>query len=247
MGKASAFHRAGLKVYIRRYEKSDKLSHNRRVNQPVTHRGQQTRQRILDAAEELFGEKGYEQTGIVEICQRAGVAQGTFYIYFNDKKAAFIELVKELSHSLRREIAEAIKGISDRIEIEQVGYRTFFAFVMKHRNLYRIVRQAEFVDEDVFHWYYRRWVQGYTRGLTKAIKEKQIRRLDPESLAYCLMGIGDFLGMRWVIWEDRVPPQKILKDMMTFIQYGLSTTHSLKEDHKEKKRVKYKPNEIIKG
>lgn len=217
------------------------MSHNRRVNQTVTHRGHQTRQRILEAAEELFGGKGYERTGIVEICQRAGVAQGTFYIYFNGKKAAFVELVKELSHSLRREIAEAIKGISNRIEIERVGFRTFFAFVMKHRNLYRIVRQAEFVDEEAFHWYYHRWVQGYTRGLAKAIKEKQIRRLDPECLAYCLMGIGDFLGMRWVLWEGKVPPQQIFEDIMTFIQYGLSSINSLEQERKEKKRVKYKP------
>lgn len=217
------------------------MSRNPRISQPVTHRGQQTRQRILQAAEELFGEKGYERTGIVDICQRAGVAQGTFYIYFNDKKAAFVELVKELSHSLRREIAEAIKGISDRIEVEKVGFRTFFAFVMKHRNLYRIIRQAEFVDEDVFHWYYRRWVEGYARGLAKAIKEKQIRRLDSECLAYCLMGIGDFLGMRWVLWEGKVPPQQIFKDIMTFIQYGLSSINSLEQERKEKKRLKYKP------
>jgi AcrR family transcriptional regulator len=195
----------------------------------------------LEAAEELFGKKGYESTGIVEICQRAGVAQGTFYIYFNDKKEAFVELVKELSHSLRREIAEAVKGISDRIEVEQVGFRTFFDFVTKHRNLYRIVRQAEFVDEEVFHWYYRRWVEGYARGLAKAIKEKQICHLDPECLAFCLMGIGDFLGMRWVIWEGKVPPQHIFKDIMTFIQYGLSSRNSL--GRWGKKRAKDKPAE----
>lgn len=222
------------------------MSRNLRVNQPVTHRGRQTRQRILDATEELFGEKGYEQTGIVEICQRAGVAQGTFYIYFADKKAAFVELVKELNHSLRREIAEAVKGISDRIEIERVGFRTFFDFVTKHRNLYRIVRQAEFVDEEVFRWYYRRWMQGYSLGLTKAMRAKQIRSLAPECLAYCLMGIGDYLGMRWVIWEDRVPPQKIFKDIMTFIQYGLSTTNSLEQEHKEKRESNINQNEIIK-
>jgi len=214
------------------------LSRNQRVNQPVTHRGQKTRQRILDATEELFGEKGYEKTGIVDICQKAGVALGTFYIYFNDKKAAFVELVKELNHSMRKEIAKAIKGISDRIEIEQVGFRTFFDFVKKHRNLYRIIRQAEFVDEEILHWYYRQWVEGYTRGLSKAIKSKQIRRLDPECLAYCLMGIGDFLGMRWVIWEGKVPPKRIFKDIMTFIRYGLSTTNSLDQEHK--KRFEYK-------
>ena len=188
----------------------------------MTSRGQKTRQRILEAAEGLFGERGYERTGVVDICQRAGVAQGTFYLYFTDKKAALVELVRELSHTLRLEIAEAVKGISDRAETERVGFRTFLNFLTKHRDLYRVVRQAEYVDEEVFRWYYRRMAQGYARGLAKAMKAGQIRSLDPECLAYCLMGIGDFLGMRWVLWENQPPPDDVFEDLMTFILHGLS-------------------------
>ena len=176
----------------------------------------------MEAAEGLFGERGYERTGVVDICQRAGVAQGTFYLYFTDKKAALVELVRELSHTLRLEIAEAVKGISDRAETERVGFRTFLNFLTKHRDLYRVVRQAEYVDEEVFRWYYRRMAQGYARGLAKAMKAGQIRSLDPECLAYCLMGIGDFLGMRWVLWENQPPPDDVFEDLMTFILHGLS-------------------------
>lgn len=188
----------------------------------MTSRGQKTRQRILDAAEGLFGERGYERTGVVDICQRAGVAQGTFYLYFTDKKATLVELVKELSHKLRLEIAQAVQGASDRAETERVGFRTFLNFLTKHRDLYRVVRQAEYVDEEVFRWYYRRMAQGYARGLADAMKAGQIRSLDPECLAYCLMGIGDFLGMRWVLWEKEPPSDKIFEDLMTFILHGLS-------------------------
>lgn len=198
------------------------LSTKNTPNRPVTSRGQKTRQRILEAAEGLFGERGYERTGVVDICQRAGVAQGTFYLYFTDKKAALVELVRELSHTLRLEIAEAVEGISDRAETERVGFRTFLNFLTKHRDLYRVVRQAEYVDEEVFRWYYRRMAQGYARGLAKAMKAGQIRSLDPECLAYCLMGIGDFLGMRWVLWENQPPPDEVFEDLMTFILHGLS-------------------------
>lgn len=198
------------------------LSTKNTPNRPVTSRGQKTRQRILDAAEGLFGERGYERTGVVDICQRAGVAQGTFYLYFTDKKATLVELVKELSHKLRLEIAQAVQGASDRAETERVGFRTFLNFLTKHRDLYRVVRQAEYVDEEVFRWYYRRMAQGYARGLADAMKAGQIRSLDPECLAYCLMGIGDFLGMRWVLWEKEPPSDKIFEDLMTFILHGLS-------------------------
>lgn len=196
-------------------------SRNRLVTKPITPRGQQTRQKLLEAAEAVFGEKGYERASIVEITQRAGVAQGTFYVYFPDKKAVFVELVKELSHRLRREIAEAVAALADRMEVERVGFRTFFTFTQKHRNLYRIVRQAEFVDEELFCWYYRRLAKGYARDLARAMQEGQIRRLNPECLAYCLMGIGDFLGMRWVLWDGESPPEEVFENMMAFIRHGM--------------------------
>lgn len=196
-------------------------SPDRPITQPSTARGQQTRQKLLESAEAVFGEKGYDRASITEITQRAGVAQGTFYVYFSDKKAIFVELVQELSHRLRREIAEAVSGLSDRIEIERTGFRTFFTFIHKHRNLYKIVRQAEFVDEELFRWYYRRLAQGYTQGLAQAMEEGQIRRLDPECLAYCLMGIGDFLGMYWVLWDGEVLPEEAFENVMAFICYGI--------------------------
>ena len=46
-----------------------------------------TRAALLEAARELFSERGYHQTRVDEITGRAGVATGTFYLYFKDKPA----------------------------------------------------------------------------------------------------------------------------------------------------------------
>jgi AcrR family transcriptional regulator len=176
----------------------------------------------LDAAEAVFGEKGYDRASVAEITQRAGVAQGTFYIYFPDKQATFVELVKDLSHRLRLEIAQSVASLTDRLAIERAGFRSFFAFIHKHRNLYRIVRQAEFVDQAVYLWYYRHLAEGYTAGLRQAMQKGQIRQLDAECLAYCLMGIGDFLGARYVLWDGDHPPEEAIDTMMELIQHGLA-------------------------
>lgn len=189
---------------------------------PLTARGLKTRQKLLDRAEEVFGEKGYERAAISEITLRAGVAQGTFYVYFPDKQAIFTELVKELSHLLRQEIATAVEGVDDRLEAERVGFRTFFDFSLRHRNLYRVVRQAEFVDESLYRWYYMRMADGYIKGLSAAMERGQIRRTDPETLAWCLMAISDFMGMRWVLWEGQQPPDRTFDEVMEIVSRALT-------------------------
>lgn len=191
---------------------------------PVTARGQATRLRILRSAETVFGQKGYDGASIAEICRLADTALGSFYVYFPDKKAAFVELVDLLGARLRTELASAVAGKTDRIEIERAGLRAFFAFAGQHRRLYRIVGQAEFVDEAVFRRYHERLAEGYVRGLEGAMKKGEIRKVDPEILAYALMGMADFLGMRWVLWEEDADIEPVVDAVIELLRSGLGTT-----------------------
>ena len=48
---------------------------------------------------------------------------------------------------------------------------------------------------------------------------------DPEVLAWILMGIGEIVGMRWILWgEDGEVPESVLEDMHAFVARGLGTT-----------------------
>jgi len=191
---------------------------------PTTPRGQRTRQRLLDAAEGVFGELGFHNAGIVEITQRADVALGTFYLYFPDKKAIFQDLVRTLNTRLRSAINDRIRDLDDRLEQEIAGFETFFEFVRKHRNLYRVILQAETVDEQLFRWHYRTLAEGYVRGLRRAQAAGQVRTdLDPETLAYSLMGMAESLGSRYVLWDGRLPPAPARKTIRAFLEGGLAT------------------------
>ncbi len=197
---------------------------NRR--RPVTHpkgeRGRRTRQLLLDAAEVEFGQRGYFATSVADITRRARVAQGTFYVYFPGKREIFAELVRHLSRTLRHTIQMAVAGTGDRLAVERKGFETFLRFVASHRNLYRIVLQAESVNPPVYRWYYRRLAEGYVRGLSAAMDAGEIRRTDPEALSYCLMGIGNFIGMRYSLWNRAGLPRRALESMFEFIASGLA-------------------------
>ena len=109
--------------------KTSDMNESSGLQLPPTLRGQKTRQKVLEAAEAIFGEKSYEVASISDITRMADVGQGTFYLYFPDKKSVFVELVKNLSRTLRKHLGEAVSGLQDRLEIERVGLRAFCSFI----------------------------------------------------------------------------------------------------------------------
>jgi AcrR family transcriptional regulator len=189
---------------------------------PVTARGQETRARLLAAAEKVFGERSYFQVSIADITREAGTGNGTFYLYFPSKEDAFRKLVHQRAHELRMVTRMATDKAADRVEAERAGFAAFFAFIDQHRHLYRVVRQAEFVDQELFREYYRLFADGYCQVLREAMDRGEIAEVDPEVLAYCLMGVGDFIGMRWVVWSPESIPAEVFEAAMQFIRYGLT-------------------------
>jgi AcrR family transcriptional regulator len=59
----------------------------------MQHRSEETRNRILEAATQLFSQAGYNAAGVAEICNAAGVSKGAFYHHFPTKQAVFIALL----------------------------------------------------------------------------------------------------------------------------------------------------------
>ena len=189
--------------------------------QPSTARGEATRQKLLAAAEEEFGERGFHGASVSAITRRAGVAQGTFYLYFPSKEDILRELVRYMGAQLREALSRAGEGLSQRLEVERAGFHAFMRFSLAHKNLYRIVMQSQFVDEAVYREYYRTLAGAYASGLARAQALGQLRGADPETLAWSLMGVAHFLGLRYAIWEDRLPPDEVMAAAFAFIERGL--------------------------
>ena len=176
---------------------------------PLSSRGVRTRRRIIEAAERIFGEVGYHEASIVKITEAAGIAQGTFYLYFASKKEVFDEVVVDLNQRVRHAMTESAERGRTRAERELRGFAGFFRFTAEHPALYRIIRQAEFVSPEMLHLHYDRLTSGYVAGLRQAMSDGEIAHGDPEVLAWALMGIGELIGMRWILWADgdELPPE----------------------------------------
>jgi len=185
---------------------------------PLSDRGARTRRRLLEAAEQVFAELGYHDSSIVKITEAAGIGQGTFYLYFSSKKEIFDELVLDLNQRVRHAMTEAAGRGETRAEKEQLGFAAFFRFTAEHPALYRIVRQAEFVSPETLHVHYERLTSGYVAGLRQAMEAGEIEHGDPEVLAWALMGIGELVGMRWILWAEREElPERVHDELRRII------------------------------
>jgi AcrR family transcriptional regulator len=170
---------------------------------PLAARGQRTRARLLEAAEKVFAELGYNDASIVKITEAAGVGQGTFYLYFPGKAEIFDCLVRDLNRRVRRAMSEAAEKGETRIQAELNGFHAFFRFTAEHPAIYRIIRQAEFASPETLQFHYDRLVEGYVVALKQAMDVGEIARRDPEVLAWALMGIGELIGMRYILWAGQ--------------------------------------------
>jgi AcrR family transcriptional regulator len=188
---------------------------------PRTERGRKTLRRVLEAAAAEFGERGYHEAAITGITQRAGVALGTFYTYFDSKEAVFRALVRDMSQATRQHVAEAVKGAPDRLAAERMGLEAFIAFARRHRELYRIIEEAQFVANDVYREHYRTFVDGYRRNLAAAAARGEIVDGADEPRAWALIGMSVFLGMRYGIWEEDLSPAEVADVAIGLVSEGL--------------------------
>jgi AcrR family transcriptional regulator len=188
---------------------------------PRTERGRRTVRKLLEAAAQEFGERGYHEAAITGITARAGVALGSFYTYFESKEELFRALVRDMSRATRAHVAEAVKGAPDRLAAERIGLAAFIAFTRRHPELYRIIEEAQFVAEDVYREHYLTFAEGYSRNLAAARGRGEIEEGPDELRAWALIGMSVFLGMRYGIWKDDMPADQVADLAIDFVSEGL--------------------------
>ena len=161
----------------------------------LTPQGVERKQQLLDAAAQLFAERGYAETRIIDIVNAAGVAKGLFYWYFENKEALFAELAENIRLRLRRSQAAAIDPDAELLlQIRQAGEASV-AFMAENAHFFSLLEVenigAQFVD------ILRQGTEQHLADVTTLIEAGQrqgtIRDEDPRLLAVAVVGaVGYF-------------------------------------------------------
>ena len=191
---------------------------------PRTARGERTLRKILDAARDEFGERGFAESSIVAITQRAGVALGTFYTYFDSKEAVFQALVRDMSGQVRDHVAPAFRDATDALDGERRALESFLQFARKRRDVYRIIDEAEFVEPSAYREHYETTATRIAARLIAARDKGEFSEHysndDFDVLAWAIMGANVFLGLRYSVWTS-ADPRRIAEITSRLLRSGL--------------------------
>jgi len=185
--------------------------------------GSGTREALLRAGETVFSERGYHAGSVAEICQRAGLANGTFYRYFANKEEIFAALVERLQTAMRARIESAADRPGSCRQALIRAYRSAVAFAGEETALYRVGRSAESMQMGI-HRHFRQGLAAALRQIIQTgIQIGDLRPIDPDVAAVAVLGIIEFAVMRYVLWEPGSVDEGVLQTLDSLILHGFDT------------------------
>jgi AcrR family transcriptional regulator len=191
----------------------------------------QRRHQLLDAATWVFARKGYRRAGVSDIIARAGVARGTFYLYFESKEQVFLAVVENFHRRITRAVAEADQtppldpGAGPQV-ILQASFRRWLEFFAANRDAATVIlKEASSIDPrfekgfadlrqsavEFFATRYRRFQQmGFVR-----------RTIDPDLMAHLLIGMFDELLNAFVLRDPNADLDALAAQLADFEWNGI--------------------------
>lgn len=177
---------------------------HRPLKQPRMTREEKARDtymRILEAAAQVVGDDGYADASVSKITRLAGVAQGTFYNYFESRQHVFDKLLPYMGRQMLDHIRASVAAELTGADREEARLRAFFAYLAQHPAFYRILYEAEIFAPRAHAEHFRLLADGYKGALGRAVERGEIQGYSEpelEAVIYMLLAARAYLSMRYV-------------------------------------------------
>lgn len=183
-----------------------------------------SRGKILEAALEVFSEKGFHLATVDEIAERAGVGKGTLYRYFTNKENLFNELIRLRLEELEKSAEAVLDGHDDVLTMISKYLRTYFEFFDRNQRLYRlIVQERPDVGEQVQDLYVKkimRRIPLLKRKIYEASQRGVLKDIDFQTVFFGVMGFIHGVIQKWLASDCSYTLVDELPTVMELLFYG---------------------------
>lgn len=162
-----------------------------------------TRERLLEAAEVVFAEKGYHGAVVDDIIRVSDSSKGGFYFHFPNKQSIFLALIDALVPKLAAAVERSIAGEREPVAQLDAALRTVLDLFSRHRRLSKIllveaVGLGHGFDEKLMETRGRfaTMIRGY---LDRAVTAGAIAPLDTETASWVWFGAINEIVLRWLV------------------------------------------------
>ena len=194
-------------------------------------RAARTREQLLASAARVVGEHGYRDASIQRITADAGMAQGTFYLYFESRQALFDELLPHFGLHMLELVRVRAHGAKGFFEVEEIGVRAVFEYLIENPWFWRVLNEAEVEAPTAWARHHSEVTRRYTKFLHRARAEGEITSYAESelgTLAYLLIAARDYLYVYHLAKAKRSVsiPDSVIQTYIRFLRHGLGPTAS---------------------
>lgn len=202
------------------------VEHERTGNTRADRGSAETRKALVAAASALFAEKGYEHTTVSDIVTRAGVAQGTFYLYFASKEKALRAVAEDLVDHVVAAAQAAVVTTSSPLERILVATRVAFESFAHERQLILAAVHASGSEE-----HHRvmaleilpRFEKPLAEWIGEAQKKGEVApEVEPSFQASFIVSASTRILIDSALFGHPAPPEDVLPHLMSFIRRSLT-------------------------
>ena len=193
---------------------------------PETFRGTSKRERILRAAVDVFAQSGYFNAKVADIAKKAGVADGTIYLYYDGKEDLLITIFREHTRNFLQSLSHQLTSVStpeDRIRtivrhhLDTLGRDRALAVVSQVELRHSLKFMSLFSHEEV---------ADYLNLLRKTVEQGQAdgvfrRTLHPQLVANALFGILDEMVTSWILSDKEYDLTEQAEQVADLVLTGL--------------------------
>jgi AcrR family transcriptional regulator len=206
---------------------SSKSARRKRASKKTALPKSERRQQILTVARDVFARRGYHQTTIDDIALQAGVARGTFYLYFEDKRAVFSDLIDRFASQLSMAIVRIVTDDAERPVVDQVreNIRAIIGTCLMERSMTKILFTDAVGIDPAFDRKLFTFYDMVVQLLAESLKDGQALGIvdegEPRVLAYLTIGaLKELLYQAVTLGYAEESAEVLTQQMFSFLSGG---------------------------